>query len=70
MGDVYALICNDLDANGVSVGNVQNIFHRLEDDQQYQYRPRDAGRTVALAVENTCPRYKSALVEAQRQALS
>ena len=28
-GDVYALICNDLDANGVSVASVENIYHVL-----------------------------------------
>ena len=68
MGDVYALICNDLDANGVSVASVENIFHILYGGQ-YQYAQRDAGRTVALAVQDTCPRYKSALVTAQHQAL-
>jgi hypothetical protein len=70
MGDVYALICNDLDANGVSVPSVRKIHYVLMDDPQYQYTAHDAGTIVANAVETTCPKYKSALMEAARQALS
>jgi hypothetical protein len=68
MHDEWVLICNDLRLNGVSVASVQNIFHHLENDQEYQYTPHDAGWTVGMAVENTCPQYKSALANASRAA--
>ena len=67
--DIYTLICNDLDANGVSVTSVEDIYHVLY-DEPYQYSGRDAGRTVAFAVQDVCPKFKSALTEAGRQALS
>jgi hypothetical protein len=67
--DIYTLICNDLDLSGVSVASVENIYHVLY-EEPYQYAPRDAGRTVALAVQDVCPKYKSPLMEAARQASS
>lgn len=70
MEDVYALICNDLGVNGVSVPSVTKIHYRLMDDPDYQYTAREAGLTVSRAVENLCPKYRSALIEATRQALS
>lgn len=70
MNDVYMLICNDLDANGVSVPSVTKIHYRLMDDPDYQYTAREAGLTVSRAVESVCPKYKSALMAATREALS
>ena len=67
--DVYTMICIDLDVHGVSVASVEDIYHVLY-ERPYQYSGQDAGRAVALAVQDVCPSYKSALMEAGRQALS
>jgi hypothetical protein len=67
--DVYTLICNDLDVNGVSVPSVEDIYHVLY-VAPYGYAKRDAGRAVALAVRTTCPRHQPAMDEAVRQATS
>lgn len=69
MGDVYTLICNDLDVNGVSVASVENIYHVLY-VAPYEYSGRDAGHVVGLAVQTMCPNHKAAMDEAARQATS
>lgn len=69
VGDVYTLICNDLDVNGVSVPSVEDIYHVLY-VAPYNYAKRDAGRAVAFAVNTTCPRHRAAMDEAVRQATS
>lgn len=67
--DVFTLICNELDVNGVSVPSVENIYHVLY-VAPYGYAGRDAGQAVALAVRTTCPRHQRAMDEAVRQATS
>lgn len=69
VADVYALICNDLDVNGVSVASVEDIYHVLY-AAPYGYGGRDAGTAVAMAVNTTCPRHQRAMDEAKRQATS
>lgn len=69
VSDVYALICNDLDVNGVSVPSVEDIYHVLY-VAPYRYTQRDAGRAVFLAVNTACPRHRSAMDAAVRQATS
>ncbi|MDV3134998.1 hypothetical protein [Mycobacterium sp. 29Ha] len=65
MSDVYTLICNDLDVNGVSVTSIENIYHVLYEGQ-YQYAGPEAGRAVAVAINTTCVWHKPALNEAVR----
>lgn len=69
VSDIYALICNDLDVNGVSVPSVEDIYHVLY-VAPYSYAQRDAGRTVGMAVNTTCPRHRPAMDAAIRQATS
>lgn len=65
--DVWVLICNDFAVNGLSVPQITKIHYRLMDDPAYSLSAADAGRMVAYAVQNECPQYKSALLEAGRQ---
>lgn len=67
MNDVWQLICNDLSANGVSVSSVENIYHALY-GAPFQYGGTEAGRAVGLAVQNTCPGYRSAMDAATAEA--
>lgn len=66
--EMYSFICHQLFINGVSVGGIEDIFHTLY-TAPYNLSQRDAGRTVALAIQNECPEYKAAAYRAMQQAL-
>lgn len=65
--DIWTLICNDFVVNGLSVPQITKIHYRLMDDPAYGLSARDAGLMVGYAVQNECPQYKAALMEAGRQ---
>jgi len=68
-GEIYSVICNDLNRNGVSVPSVEDIYHMLY-EPPYGLSGPEAGRSVALAVRVECPEFRPAMDEAVRQALS
>ncbi|ABM14670.1 hypothetical protein [Mycolicibacterium vanbaalenii] len=67
--DMYRLICNDLDVNGVSVRSTENIYHVLY-AAPYNMAGRDAGQAVRRALKTTCPEHESAMDQAVKEALS
>jgi len=67
--EMYAVICQNLFLNGVTVGSIEDIYHWLY-EVPYSLSGRDAGRSVALAIQYECPEYKSEAVVAMQQAAS
>lgn len=67
--EISSFVCQTLFLDGVSVASIEDIMHRLY-KPPYNRPGREAGRSVALAIENECPEYKYAGMQAAQQALA